>query len=107
MTAGTAQKVALNLLSTQLMTALGRVYDGFMIHMVPSNAKLVHRGERMVQAIAGCTEALAVDTYARAGRSIPLAVLMLHGLPLEDARQWLDTARGDLRRALAGMGSAP
>ena len=43
MTAGTAQKIALNLFSTRLMTELGRVYEGYMVDMVPSNAKLVTR----------------------------------------------------------------
>ena len=34
MTAGTAQKMALNLLSTQLMIELGRVYQGLMVNVV-------------------------------------------------------------------------
>ena len=34
MTAGTAQKIALNLLSTQLMIELGRVYQGLMVNVV-------------------------------------------------------------------------
>ena len=54
MTAGTAQKIALNLLSTQLMIELGRVYQGLMVNVVPSNAKLVARSQRIVQALAGC-----------------------------------------------------
>ena len=54
MTAGTAQKIALNLFSTQLMIELGRVYQGLMVNVVPANAKLVARSHRIVQAIAGC-----------------------------------------------------
>jgi N-acetylmuramic acid 6-phosphate etherase len=53
MTAGTAQKIALNLFSTHLMTQLGRVYQGHMVDMVPSNAKLIGRAQRMVAAITG------------------------------------------------------
>ncbi len=34
MTAGTAQKIALNLFSTQLMMELGRVYQGLMVNVV-------------------------------------------------------------------------
>jgi N-acetylmuramic acid 6-phosphate etherase len=107
MTAGTAQKVALNLFSTQLMTELGRVYDGFMVHLVPSNAKLVRRSERIVEAIAGCSAAVAAEAYERAGRSIPLAVLLLRGLPLAEAETRLSGASGNLRKALDGLGSAP
>ena len=38
--AGTAQKICLNLLSTQLMVLLGRVSHGLMTEMTPRNAKL-------------------------------------------------------------------
>ena len=53
MTAGTAQKIALNLFSTRLMTELGRVYQGHMVDMVPGSEKLVARAKSMVAAIAG------------------------------------------------------
>ncbi len=41
--AGTAQKICLNLLSTQLMVMLGRVRHGLMTEMKPRNAKLKAR----------------------------------------------------------------
>lgn len=41
--AGTAQKICLNLLSTQLMVLLGRVKNGLMTEMMPRNAKLKAR----------------------------------------------------------------
>ena len=41
--AGTAQKICLNLLSTQLMVLLGRVKHGLMTEMTPRNAKLKAR----------------------------------------------------------------
>lgn len=97
--AGTAQKIALNLFSTQLMTELGRVYDGLMVHVVATNAKLVQRSQGIVRAIAGCTDTAAAEAYERAGRNVALAVLLLDGLPLEQARQRLAKAGGDLRRA--------
>lgn len=99
MTAGTAQKMALNLFSTQLMIELGRVYDGLMVHVVATNAKLVRRGQRMVQAIAGVSEEAAAQAYEQAERSIPLAVLLLDGLDPEAARDRLARTNGDLRRA--------
>jgi N-acetylmuramic acid 6-phosphate etherase len=99
MTAGTAQKVALNLLSTQLMIELGRVYQGLMVNVVPTNAKLVQRSHRIVQAIAGCSLDAAAAAWERAGRDIRLAVLLLDGLGQEEARARLAQARGDLRRA--------
>ncbi len=41
--AGTAQKICLNLISTQLMVRLGYVTDGLMSEMVPANEKLRRR----------------------------------------------------------------
>ena len=41
--AGTAQKICLNLLSTQLMVLLGRVKHGLMTEMTPRNSKLKAR----------------------------------------------------------------
>jgi N-acetylmuramic acid 6-phosphate etherase len=99
MTAGTAQKMALNLLSTQLMIELGRVYQGLMVNVVPSNTKLVARSQRIVQTITGCDQAAAAAAWEQAGQDIRLAVLLLDGLDRETAAARLAEARGDLRRA--------
>ncbi len=102
MAAGTAQKVALNLFSTRLMTELGRVYRGLMVNVVASNAKLVARAQRIVAALAGVSEEAAADAYAAAEGDIKLAVLMLDGLERPAAQARLDAAGGDLRRARNG-----
>jgi N-acetylmuramic acid 6-phosphate etherase len=99
MTAGTAQKIALNLLSTQTIMALGRVYQGFMVDVVPSNAKLVARAKGIVQALAGCTAAEAATFWERAGGNLKLAVLLADGLELDEAEARLDAAGGNLRQA--------
>jgi N-acetylmuramic acid 6-phosphate etherase len=99
MTAGTAQKIALNMFSTQLMMELGRVYQGLMVNVVPANAKLVARSQRIVQAIAGCDPEAAASAWQRAGRDIKLAVLLLDGLDPQEAEARLQNARGDLRHA--------
>lgn len=96
MTAGTAQKIALNLFSTRLMTELGRVYRGFMVDMVPSNAKLADRARRMVAAIAGVSAEPAAAAWDAAGGSVKLAVLMLDGLTRAEAEDRLAAADGRL-----------
>jgi N-acetylmuramic acid 6-phosphate etherase len=53
MKAGTAQKLALNMISTAAMIALGRVEGNRMVHMQLSNEKLVARGADMVVAQTG------------------------------------------------------
>ncbi len=45
--AGSAQKLCLNILSTLLMTRLGRVKNGLMINLVPNNEKLRKRNKRI------------------------------------------------------------
>jgi N-acetylmuramic acid 6-phosphate etherase len=99
MTAGTAQKIALNLFSTQTMIALGRVYQGFMVDVVPTNAKLVARAKGIVQAITGCAPGEAEALSGRAGGDVKLAVLLADGLGLEEAKARLEAAGGNLRRA--------
>jgi N-acetylmuramic acid 6-phosphate etherase len=99
MAAGTAQKIALNLLSTQTMIALGRVYQGFMVDVVPTNAKLVARAKGIVQALTGCTPDEAAALWTRAGGDLKLAVLLGDGIEPEQARQRLEAARGNLRKA--------
>ena len=50
--AGTAQKICLNLISTQIMVMLGYVKDGLMSEMVPRNEKL-RRRKAEIDALLG------------------------------------------------------
>ena len=99
MTAGTAQKMALNLFSTQTMTELGRVHDGLMVNVVAANAKLVERGRRMVETITGCSGEEARAAHEAAGHDVKTAVLLVDGLSLGEARACLARAGGNLRLA--------
>ena len=99
--AGTAQKVALNLFSTQLMARLGRVYRGRMVGLVPGNAKLIGRARRIVAELAGCAPDAAAAALEAAGRDVRLAILMLDGLPRAEAESLLAATGGDLGRARA------
>ena len=53
MKSGTAQKMILNMISTTLMIRLGRVRGNRMVNMQLTNAKLIDRGTRMLQASLG------------------------------------------------------
>ncbi len=99
MTAGTAQKIALNLLSTQIMILLGRIYEGRMVALVPANAKLVARARRLVVELAGVDPETAAAALERAGGDVRRALLVLDGLSPEEAARRLEEAGGDLRRA--------
>jgi N-acetylmuramic acid 6-phosphate etherase len=72
LTAGTAQKVALNALTTAAMAAAGRVHGDLMIDVLPANAKLQNRLAGIVAEIAGCTTsdaAAALDACDGNGRA--------------------------------------
>lgn len=103
MKAGTAQKAALNLLSTTIMLRLGRVYRGMMVDMVISNEKLAARARGMVALIADCDAGTAQAALAEAGNDIKTAALIASGLAPADARAALAAAGGNLRKALAGV----
>jgi N-acetylmuramic acid 6-phosphate etherase len=101
MNAGTAQRIALNLLSSLLMIRLGRVYQGLMVDVQASNAKLARRREAIVRRLTGRSPPEARDALARADGNIKLAVLLLEGCDLDLARAILERAGGRLGAAVA------
>ena len=101
MNAGTAQRIALNLLSSLLMIRLGRVYKGLMVDVQASNAKLAQRREAMLLSLTGGNRQDVREALERANGSVKLAVLLLEGCDLEMARTALDSAGGRLRAAIA------
>lgn len=100
MNAGTAQRVALSLLSTLLMIRLGRVYRGVMVDVQASNTKLAKRKREMLAYLTGTQGDEAEAALQRAGGSVKLAVLLLRGCDLDTARTLLDRTGGHLRAAL-------
>jgi N-acetylmuramic acid 6-phosphate etherase len=100
MAAGTAQKAALNVLSTTVMVRLHRVYDNLMVDLSSVNAKLEKRRLAILQHVVPSDEARASEALARAGGRIKDAALALHGLGADEARALLDTTGGDLRAAM-------
>src|SRR5262245_29068848 len=101
MKAGTAQRIALNLLSSLLMIQLGRVYDGLMVDVQAVNQKLIRRSEEMLLRLTARSRAEVRDALERAGGSVKIAVLLLHGLGPDEAVALLRQAGGGLRDALA------
>ncbi len=101
MAAGTAQKIALNLLSTAIMLRLGSIHDGLMVDMRLSNRKLRARAAAMVGEITGADAASAEAALERAGGRIKAAALIALGAEPEQARQALNTAGDNLREALS------
>jgi N-acetylmuramic acid 6-phosphate etherase len=103
MKAGTAQRIALNLLSSLLMIMLGRVYEGLMVDMQAVNRKLLRRSENMLLRLTGRSRDDAREALRLADGSVKLSVLLLNGCDVNRARLLLHRAGGQLRRALELM----
>ncbi len=101
--AGTAQKMALNMITTAAMARLGLVYDGHMVGVQPTNLKLMRRAEGMVSEIAGVGAAEAGEALREAGGDVRAAVLIASGLTREEAEEALHRSGGSLRRAMEGL----
>ena len=107
MGAGTAQKIALNVLSTLVATLSGHVHDGLMVNVQADNAKLRKRAARIVAAVAGVDDCLAAASLDRAGGSVKHAVLLAAGASDPAAAERLLASSGmRLRPALKVLGDA-
>jgi N-acetylmuramic acid 6-phosphate etherase len=104
MKAGTAQKLALNTLSTTVMVLLGKTYGNLMVDVQPLNAKLRRRVRAIVQEATGLPPAEAA-ALLEAGGSAPAAIVMaLAGVEATEARRRLQASGGRVREAIANKG---
>ena len=104
MGAGTAQKIALNMLSTMMAVSLGHVHDGYMVNVVADNLKLQGRAKGIVMAVSKVTEAEATVALEQAGGAVKVAVLIAAGAQINRAQDLLVQHCGRLRPALATLG---
>jgi N-acetylmuramic acid 6-phosphate etherase len=107
MKAGTAQRIALNLLSSLVMIRLGRVYGGLMVDVQAANAKLARRSQSMLRHLTGRSRDEISAALATADGSVKLAALLLKGCDLKQAKALLERAGGQLRVALAAIEPRP
>jgi len=101
MKAGTAQRIALNVLSSLVMIRLGRGYEGLMVDLYPVNKKLAQRSEAILRQLSGRNREEVRDAIGRANGSVKIALLLLDGCELAEAREALDRSGGELRAAKA------
>jgi N-acetylmuramic acid 6-phosphate etherase len=84
--AGSAQKLALNTLTTAAMVRAGRVHDRFMVDVVPANAKLVRRIGDLVAEACGVDAGTAAAALEHCANNPRVAIVhLLTGLPPEEA----------------------
>jgi N-acetylmuramic acid 6-phosphate etherase len=101
MGAGTAQKAALNILSTLMGVALGHVYDGMMVNLRADNIKLRARASGMIVKITGVGASAAEAALDATQGDVKAAVLVALGVDPAAASGILGEAGGNLRAALA------
>jgi N-acetylmuramic acid 6-phosphate etherase len=98
---GTAQKVALNAISTITMVRLGKTYRNLMVDVRPANAKLRNRSARIVGLVTSADERAVLDALCAADGDTKAAIIMLlRGMTPTAARARLRESMESLRVAL-------
>ena len=104
MKAGTATKLALNMLSTGLMIRLGYSFGNLMVNVQPKNQKLIDRAERIIVEATGATRAKAAELLEASGRKVKVARVMGRlGVGRAAAEMQLERAGGRVAEALKGI----
>ncbi|HXA86471.1 MAG TPA: N-acetylmuramic acid 6-phosphate etherase [Candidatus Dormibacteraeota bacterium] len=102
MKAGSAQKMALNLLTTGAMARLGYIYGNLMVNVHTRNHKLMERGLNVLEKAAGVDRPTASKTLRSAHNQIAIALIMLKtGLGRVEAGKRLKSVKGNVRQAIA------
>jgi N-acetylmuramic acid 6-phosphate etherase len=99
--AGTAQKMVLNMLSTATMVRLGHAYQNLMIDLTKTNRKLRDRAKRILMEATGKNVSEVEHALRQSQHNLRVALIMLkRRVSAVRARDKLEAADGDLRRAL-------
>tara|TARA_B100000965_G_scaffold355009_1_gene332047 strand:- start:19 stop:945 length:927 start_codon:yes stop_codon:yes gene_type:complete len=99
--AGTATKMALNIISTSVMIKLGKVYGNRMIDLSVTNTKLLDRALGILSDIAAVNRDDGLKLLKTTNGSVKLSLLIaLSDLDVINAKKLLDKSNGNLRAAL-------
>tara|TARA_Y100001968_G_scaffold1578_1_gene1267 strand:+ start:477 stop:1409 length:933 start_codon:yes stop_codon:yes gene_type:complete len=99
--AGTATKMALNIISTSVMIKLGKVFGNRMIDLSVSNDKLMDRAIGILFDIGSVDKDTAVKLLKKTNGSVKLSLLIaLTEMDIIEAKQLLNDSNGNLRTAL-------
>ncbi len=102
--AGTATKLALNILSTGVMVQLGKVYGNRMVDVAVTNTKLHDRALRIICDLTDLSREEAGYLLERSGRRVKLALLMhWTDLDQEESDRLLAQHQGNLREAINAL----
>ena len=98
--AGTATKMALNIISTGVMVRLGKVYGNRMVDVAITNSKLRDRAVRMIQELTNLNQAEAERYLNISNNNVKLALLLQQtNLTPAEGKTLLAQHQGNLRLA--------
>ena len=100
--AGTAQKVALNTLSSAIMVRLNKVYGNLMVDLHATNAKLLRRAVNLTVRATGADEETARRTLGACRYRVKVAIVaILRRIDVSAAEARLVRTHGSVRLAIA------
>ncbi|HEY9699178.1 MAG TPA: N-acetylmuramic acid 6-phosphate etherase [Trichocoleus sp.] len=104
--AGTATKLALNILSTGVMVKLGKVYGNRMVDVAVTNTKLLDRALRILEDLTDLSREEAAALLKKSDRQVKLALLMhWTGVDAIEGKELLVQHQGNLRQAVSSVAS--
>ena len=102
--AGTATKMALNMISTAAMIRCGKAYKNLMVDVCATNTKLKDRAIRITMKATGLTREDASNLLDMSDGSIKQAIVMHETVcSAYDAKQALTAEGGFVRKAIAKL----
>ena len=102
--AGTATKMALNIISTSVMVKLGKVYGNRMIDLSVTNDKLLDRALGILLDLGSVNKDEGLRLLKKTNGSVKLSLLIaLSGMDVINAKKILDKFDGNLRKALSNV----
>ena len=102
--AGTATKMALNIISTSVMIQLGKVYGNRMIDLSVTNDKLLNRALGILLDIGSVNKEDGLKLLKKTNGSVKLSLLIaLSGMDVLNAKNLLNDSEGNLRTALRNV----
>lgn len=105
MKAGTATKLALNMITTASMIKLGYVYGNLMVNVQPRNEKLWDRARRIVRDASGVDDETAAKILSEATDVRTAIVMAKLGVSRNNAAALLEKAGGSVGKALSWKNS--
>jgi N-acetylmuramic acid 6-phosphate etherase len=97
MKAGSATKLALNMITTGAMVKIGKTWGNLMVDLRASNVKLVDRACRIIQSQSQVDRARAEELLTQADGRVKVALVMaIKNVDVREARALLDKHAGRL-----------